>query len=164
MRNDRRRLNSGRCYTGRRTVGPMRVRSPYIQFIPLLIGLIVAQGCENPRKAAGGTLPFGFVDTPAPKETVRGSINITGWALCEGGIDGIAVYVDRKHIASTRPGGLRPDVAKVHPGYPDSPAAGWTLSMDAGTFGPGWHELTVQAVSKAGATRDLSSFPIRVEP
>jgi hypothetical protein len=57
----------------------------------------------------------------------------------------------------------RPDVAQTYPNVHESGAAGWKATFDSTILLPNWHELTVQAKSKAGATRDLASLPILIQ-
>jgi hypothetical protein len=77
-------------------------------------------------------------------------------------VEKVAIYVDRNFVTEATLGGPRPDVAKIFPGHPDSNAAGWSATLDTGQVTEGPHELTVQARSKAGATRDLGTINIVV--
>jgi large repetitive protein len=108
-------------------------------------------------------LPFGGVNIPVSSQRITGKVDVAGWALAEAGIESVSIYVDRSFVAQCSTGLPRPDVAKAYPSVPGSGNAGWMVTVDSASFSAGWHELTVQAASKDGATRDLASFPILVE-
>ena len=108
-------------------------------------------------------LPFGGVNAPLSEQKITGKVDFTGWALSEEGIESVSIYVDRAFVANCSTGLPRPDVAKAYPHMPESGASGWAATFDPANFLPGWHELTVQAKSKAGATRDVGSLPFMVQ-
>jgi hypothetical protein len=76
--------------------------------------------------------PFGIVDTPTAGSTVAGAINITGWALDEGSVTRVAVYLDDTGAwigDATFVDGARPDVAAAFPTLPNNTRAGWGLQV-----------------------------------
>lgn len=76
--------------------------------------------------------PFGIVDTPAAGSTVAGAINVTGWALDEGSVTRVAVYLDDTGAwigDATFVEGARPDVAAAFPTLPNRTRAGWGLQI-----------------------------------
>jgi hypothetical protein len=118
--------------------------------------------CTEQRKSEG-KLPYGGVNVPVSGQRITGKVDVTGWALSEAGIESVSIYVDRSFVADCSAGLPRPDVAKAYPSVRESGVAGWVLTLDAARFAPTWHELTVQARSKTGATRDLASLPVLVQ-
>ena len=129
------------------------------------VGLSFAS-CGQQRKLDGKVaprLPFGGVNVPVSQQKIAGKMDVTGWAVSEAGIESVSIYVDRAFVAPCATGLPRPDVAKAYPDMPNSGASGWTATVDSARFAPGWHELTVQARTKDGATRDLVSLPILFE-
>jgi large repetitive protein len=129
------------------------------------LGLSLAS-CSHQPKSDGkviSKLPFGGVNALVSQQKITGKVDIAGWALSEAGIESVSIYVDRTFVAGCSTGLPRPDVAKAYPNLPDSGVSGWTVTFDSTNLSPSWHELTVQAKSKAGATRDLASLPIVVQ-
>jgi hypothetical protein len=105
-------------------------------------------------------LPFGTVDVPVDNETLEGRVPVEGWALAGGGIHQVVIYVDGEFVTIAKFGNARPDVTAVHPGLPDSPAAGWKVTLDTTGWPRGHHELVVQAQSKDGASRDIGDITV----
>ena len=148
----------GKCLNG-------RARFCLRGILIVSLGLSLAS-CADQRKSDGkviSKLPFGGVNAPVSQQKITGKVDIAGWALSEAGIESVSIYVDRTFVADCSTGLPRPDVAKAYPNLPDSGVSGWTVTFDSTNFSPSWHELTVQAKSKAGATRDLASLPIVVQ-
>ncbi len=75
-----------------------------------------------PAKAA----PFGSFDTPGDSDIAVGEVPVTGWALDDGGVASVDIYVNSAYVGSaTFIEGARPDVADAYPNYPNSNRAGW---------------------------------------
>jgi hypothetical protein len=127
----------------------------------LFVGLgFFLSSCSEQRKSEA--LPFGGVNAPVSGQRITGKLDVSGWALSETGIESVSIYVDRSFVSSCSTGLPRPDVAKVYPSFGGSDVAGWAIELDSTKLSPNWHELTVQAKSKGGLTRDLASIPILV--
>jgi len=121
---------------------------------------LAATGCRSgPSPKA---LPFGVMDQPRGGETLRGIVELRGWALSESGIAQVLVYVDRNYVAAATLGISRPDVAKVYPAFSNRPDSGWTATLDTGKWSAGVHELVVQGTANNGATRDLGAVNVTV--
>jgi hypothetical protein len=135
--------------------------------VVLLVGVgFPLVSCSEQRRSEGkasSQQPFGGVNVPVSGQRIAGKVDVTGWALSEAGIESVSIYVDRSFVANCSTGLPRPDVVKAYPNTAESGVAGWTVTFDSTSFPPGWHELTVQARSKPGATRDLASLPILVQ-
>lgn len=86
--------------------------------------------CVLGTKSVEGASPFGSFDLPANGSTVRSSIPVTGWALDDGGVESVKIYIEQG--SSLTPigdavfiEGARPDVAAAYPDYPNNTKAGW---------------------------------------
>jgi hypothetical protein len=129
-------------------------------FTTLVISLA---GCSG---GAGGDnkakLPYGWFDLPADNATVTGTVNAQGWALCEDGVEKVAVYIDRSFVTYGTMSGPRPDVVKVYPEYASVADIGYSARFEAGALSVGRHEVLLRAISKKGAVRDLGVHVINV--
>ena len=145
----------------------LAVRARFCLRAILIVGLgLSLASCAHQRTSDGkvtSKLPFGGVNTPVSQQKITGKVNVTGWALTEAGIESVTIYVDRTFVADCSMALSRPDVAKAYPNMPESGVSGWTVTFDSTNFSPGWHDLTVQAKSQTGATRDLASLPLLVQ-
>ena len=123
--------------------------------IPLVLA---AAGCrsEGSRQA----LPFGVMDEPRNGVTLRGTVELRGWALSEGGMKQVIVYVDRNYAATATLGISRPDVAQAYPAFSHGADAGWTASLDTSKLRAGTHEVVVQGTANNGATRDFGDVNV----
>jgi N-acetylmuramoyl-L-alanine amidase len=125
----------------------------------LLVSIALsAAGCRS--DSSRQALPFGVTDEPRSGEALRGNVELRGWALSEGGIKQVTVYVDRNYAATATLGISRPDVAKAYPAFAHGADAGWTASLDTGKFRAGTHELVVQGTANNGATRDFGDVNV----
>jgi hypothetical protein len=108
-------------------------------------------------------LPMGYVDMPSANAVVPPQFPVAGWALDDTGIDAVRLYVDGRYVMSTHLETDRPDVTKAFPQYTvEGNKHGWQAMLKVDRPGP--HMLIVQAVDKAGATRDLGVVPFTVKP
>jgi hypothetical protein len=129
-----------------------------------------AGGCGSTAGSGGGKepdpsneLPLGFVDMPSANAVVPPQFPAAGWALDDTGIAVVRLYVDGRYVASTHLETDRPDVTKAFPQYTaEGNRHGWQAMLKVDRPGP--HTLIVQAVDKAGATRDLGVVPFTVKP
>lgn len=130
-----------------------------------LVALAATLGCGGGATLpdATHTVPFGFVDVPVPGASVARVTRVAGWALDDGAVRRVDVYVDGRFVGSATPALARPDVAAAFPDVPGSAQSGWELPVDVGeAHRP--HELLVQAVDDRGATRDIGVIPVTVVP
>jgi len=121
--------------------------------------VLAVTGCRS--DSSRQALPFGVTDEPRSGEALRGTVEVRGWALSEGGIRQVIVYVDRNYAVTATLGISRPDVAKAFPTFSHGADAGWTASLDTGKFRAGTNELVVQCTANNGATRDLGDINVR---
>lgn len=129
--------------------------------LPLLAVLLIVS-CGGSHETARGRLPFGVMDIPHGGDTLSGVATLSGWALAEGGIKEVNVYVDRNYAATSMVGASRPDVANAFPAIPNGAACGWTTSLNTKIYTPGSHEIVIEAVGKNGAIRDIATVSVNV--
>ena len=122
-----------------------------------------AGGSASKEPDPNNELPLGYVDMPSANAVVPPQFPAAGWALDDTGIDVVRLYVDGKYVSSVRLEADRPDVSKAFPQYTaEGNKHGWQAMLKVDRPGP--HTLIVQAVDKAGATRDLGVVPFIVKP
>jgi hypothetical protein len=145
----------------------LAVYKGYCRVAILILGIALNIGScakqQQPDQGIRGKLPFGGVNTPTSTQSITGKVEVTGWALSEGGIASVSVYIDGSFVTDCILGQARPDVSKVYPSIPEGALSGWTATFDSANFTASWHNLTIQAKSKSGATRDLASLPVLVQ-
>lgn len=127
-----------------------------------LICLLELVSCGRNAAKAPGKLPIGFLDSPKPAEIVRGNYQIAGWALSESGIDDVSVFIDRDFAGKATLGHSRPDLAGPFAAFPNAPTGGFEYHWDTSQAAPGPHELTVQARTHDGSTRDLGTVGVTI--
>jgi hypothetical protein len=129
--------------------------------IAVVAGGVACASCAERVPDAAHALPFGFLDTPAPGAAVARVTRVAGWALDDGSVRRVDVYVDGRFAGSATPALSRPDVAAAFPGHPGGAQAGWELPVDLGEP-PRPHEILAQAVDDRGATRDIGVVSVTV--
>lgn len=101
-----------------------------------------------------GQVPDG-VDGFLPDNAATGVVRIAGWALDDDGVAAVDVYVDGVIAGRANYGQIRPDVAAVFPGFPDSDAAGFGFRLDTSRYVNGLHTVNVLVISENGERRFL---------
>jgi hypothetical protein len=130
----------------------------------LLIVLLVVAIAACGSRANHTRLPTGYVDTPplSGPAVLHGATTFEGWALADGGVQEVSVYVDREYLVSAQTGVDRPDVAKSLPKERNAGKAGWRASVDVSNLPAGSHAFVVQAIAQNGSKRDIGSFQATV--
>jgi ADP-heptose:LPS heptosyltransferase/GT2 family glycosyltransferase len=110
---------------------------------------------------ASGQCQAGVADTGAPPATVLyterasidpdGSLSVIGWAVSREGLVGVQVFVDETRVGSAIIGGVREDVAGVHPTYPNARNSGFSLSLKIGQLAEKAQSVRVLVATRAGA-------------
>jgi len=109
---------------------------------------------------AWAAAPFGsFGGKVGGGNSGAGLISLVGWALDDDGVDSIDVLVDGAVVGRADYHRNRPLVTVLHPGYPDSTAAGWGFILDTTHFLNGNHTVTARVRSK---TNEFVTLPSRV--
>jgi hypothetical protein len=110
-------------------------------------------------------LPFGFVDLPAAGSPVERNMPAQGWALDDGSVRDVRIFLDNHFAARATLTESRPDVNKAYPKYAHgTDVHGWSVLVPLGadtTAGP--HTILVQAVDNQGATKDISTIYVKLE-
>jgi len=126
----------------------------------LLLSIFVLISCGKNAEKGPGKLPVGYLDTPKPGETIRGIYRIAGWALSESGIRDVSIFVDRNFVGMATLGQSRPDLPAHFSMFPNPEYGGFEYQWDTTSVSPGPHELTAQARTNNGATRDLGTVGV----
>ncbi|MCP4140196.1 MAG: amidohydrolase family protein [Chloroflexi bacterium] len=98
----------------------------------------------------GNSIPFGYLDTPAPDEKISGTYIIAGWALDDAPIDRIELYLDGEYIGDAFYGVPRPDVASDYPDNDGAPNFGYSFDLDTSQYENGTHTLSALAFGASG--------------
>jgi Leucine-rich repeat (LRR) protein len=131
---------------------------------------------EAHQDQCGGNLPeidppFGAFDTPLNGSTVAGSIAVTGWALDDGGLESVKIYLIQGNT-QTQLGdalfveGARPDVTDSFPEYPNNTKAGWGYMMLTNFLpegGNGTYVISATATDLVGKITTLGTKTIFVD-
>jgi hypothetical protein len=137
----------------------------YVLIGPTLIGILAlfSTGCSSGPDTSQ-KLPLGWMDSPAQGAVLRGTATLSGWALCEDGIENIAVYVDRSFVQMAgKLNGARPDVISLYPAFGGVTDMEWIAKLETASLSPGPHDILARAISKKGAVRDLGSVKVTIE-
>ena len=98
---------------------------------------------------------LGDIDLPRNGLLYHGTILSTGWALDFEGIGSIQFLVDGHFVGLASGGIARPDITSAYPGYPQSAAPGWQLSLDTTKFSNGEHFIDVIVVDVFGVQTQI---------
>jgi predicted amidohydrolase YtcJ len=96
------------------------------------------------------TIPFGYVDGPAPGESISGTFNVYGWALDDTPIERVEIYLDDQYIGDAVYGDPRPDVANDYPGREGAPNFGYSFQLDTTLYENDPHILSALAFDSSG--------------
>lgn len=92
-----------------------------------------------PNALAQGDRPFGLIGPIDGGNAASGVVALAGWALDDDGVDSVDVLVDGVVVGRALYGAARPDVAIVHPGFPNGGNAGFVFELDTTRFLNGLH-------------------------
>jgi len=110
----------------------------------------------------GNDASFGFIDIPPNGLTYGGTVSITGWALDFQGVSLVSVLIDGQFRGFATYGLPRPGISTLYPGYPDSFAPGWVLTLDTTKLSNGVHYIQAVATDVFGADTVLGERPFTV--
>ncbi|MCP4148354.1 MAG: hypothetical protein GY757_11440 [bacterium] len=108
--------------------------------------------------------PFGSFETPTDGATYAGSIAVTGWALDNGEIPSVKIYVDAgdgNGLIYVGEGlfviGARPDIEQAFPEYPYYNTAGWGYMLLSHFLpGGGNGNYTIHAIASDSAGNEVT--------
>jgi len=105
--------------------------------LSVLLTTLPAAGQETVLGRFGGQLGGG--------NSMTGAATLVGWALADSGIRKVVIVVDGVDFGTAIYGSSRPEVEDLHPGYPDSHAAGFGFRLNTPAFGNGEHTVWARA-------------------
>src|SRR4030042_1528098 len=94
-------------------------------------------------------------------------IEVAGWALAEGGVERVEVYVDTHYAGTAEYGRLRTDVGACYPNIPGSEQSGFMLSTRLDRIGQlhEKHQVIVKAFNRHGGYAEaFSPVPVTLQP
>lgn len=97
------------------------------------------------------------LETPGQGGVLTGISTFQGWVVSQVAIREVKLYVDTNFIADIPFGGSRPDVQNVHPQYPNSANAGFSMAYAYSAFTPGQHVALVRVTDINGNVREASA-------
>lgn len=103
---------------------------------------------------------LGRVESTNDSAVVHDSLELSGWAIAKDGVCQIRVLIDGILVGLADERYERLDVARLYPGYPEHPYAGWRAKIDTRFLTPGWHETIVQVATASGAVFEIARLPI----
>lgn len=93
------------------------------------------------------------IDTPTNNSTVSSdTINISGWALAQEGIEAVNIFVDGSYVGKATYGLARADVAKALPLYDGGNNSGYTIAIPKTKFLGNTGKIIVEVISKDKTT------------
>lgn len=112
-------------------------------FLVLIGGALI-----KPRKPAA---PQGFIDAPVNGSTIKASVPVLGWAIVDGGIASVGIYVDGRYLTDAKVRLPRPDVLKAFPRNTDGENSGWEADLNLEDLKPGSHVITAEFRANTGS-------------
>jgi hypothetical protein len=97
----------------------------------------------------------GFLDTPLKDQTIRNTLNVSGWFLDESGVSKIEVLVDDIVVGEASYGYRRSDVSNKYPEYNNN-HSGFNFSLNTSSLEEGPHTLVIREYNNLGRKTDLS--------
>jgi parallel beta-helix repeat protein len=112
-------------------------------------------GSATVTVTVNNSAPTVWIDSPAAKATVSGTVTVSGWALDNlsatgTAITGVQVLVDGAAVGSATYGTARADVCNLLPGRPGCPNVGYTFALNTSSWSAGPHVITVSATDSDG--------------
>jgi hypothetical protein len=123
-------------------------------------------GSKSVTVTVQATPPTVWIDAPAARSTVSGTVTVVGWAIDNTSavgtaISSVQVKVDGTVVGTATYGLNRADVCAVYPGRPGCPNVGYSFSLNTSTLSTGAHTITVTATDSDG-TPDSGSASVNV--
>lgn len=104
-----------------------------------LVAAALVAVAAAPNALAQGDRPFGMIAHLGAGNAGSGVIALEGWALDDVGVGSVDILVDGVVVGRAVYGGSRPDVAIVHPGFPNAGQSGFVFELDTTRFVNGLH-------------------------
>jgi hypothetical protein len=121
----------------------------------VILGICVLALAAAPTWAAQ---PFGNLDGKPVGNAGAGLVGVVGWALDDGGVAAVDIYVDGEPAGRAHYGQGRPSVKKKFPNFPDSKAPGFGYFIDTSKYLNGMHKVEALVRTKTGETRFLNAI------
>jgi ADP-heptose:LPS heptosyltransferase/GT2 family glycosyltransferase len=122
---------------------------------------VVASGPRQAGVSDTGTPPTTVLYTERAGIDPDGSLSVIGWVVSREMLVGVQVFVNETRVGSATVGGVREDVAGVHPTYPNARNAGFSLSLPIGRLADQAQSQRVLATTRSGSAIE-ASLPIEL--
>ncbi|MDG4656051.1 family 10 glycosylhydrolase [Ectobacillus antri] len=101
-----------------------------------------------------------WVDQPSVNASIKGTANVSGWALAESGISKVELLMDGQVIGQANYGVLRTDVYNVYPQY-NNQNSGFTYKLNTLLYKTGAHQLGVR-ITDSNGLQHTQQVPVQV--
>ena len=95
------------------------------------------------------------LEEPSSGQIYSGIGNLRGWAVAQGSIARVQIFIDGEYVFDAPYGGRRPDVGGSFPDINNSENSGFSLAFNYGDLSAGEH--TVRAVAETAGGETISS-------
>jgi photosystem II stability/assembly factor-like uncharacterized protein len=112
--------------------------------------------------------PIGEFNYPDEYRIVDGSINLTGWALDDIGVESVKIYqqngIEKIYLGDADfSEGSRPDIATFYAYFPNSTRAGWSYAFSTNTLEDGDYKFVAEATDFEGNTTTLEGNTFTID-
>lgn len=104
---------------------------------------------------------IGFLDSPSQGQNVRGTLNVSGWALDGSVVKNLTVMVDGQAVGQAVYDDARPDVAKVFPAYENS-NSGFHFSLNTSNLTQGNHVIAISETAQNNTVSTIAQRNITI--
>ncbi len=105
--------------------------------------------------ATAGDIQFSL-EEPFNGSIYSGVANIRGWAVSSAGIRNVELLVDGVSNGNIPSGGLRPDVGKAYPNYPNSSQSGFSRIFNYSSLTVGSHTIAINVIDNDGSQKSTT--------
>jgi hypothetical protein len=98
---------------------------------------------------------IGTIDIPKDHDSVRGPLQVAGWALSGLPFNGIGISIDGEEAGAAKLGLSRPDLVQPYPQYPGHPLNGYSASLDITRMAKGTHTIRATGILQDGSKHPL---------
>jgi hypothetical protein len=106
--------------------------------------------------------PMGNIDVPTQNVTVAGMVDVSGWAIDNGNVPRVEIFLDGVLVGQPRYGLPREGVAHDYPGLSGAANSGFVYQLNTRSYENGNHMLEVRAIDAANNTSLLKPGTVTI--